>query len=655
MKDLFWTLYSKLDAVAQGLRVVYEVSNRIGLRRDFRDSSGTKLGSLFPLAEIWMPVQAEVRTLLNDYITDEEQGVASGRNPISSINEVLREGKYTRDRTKPVFRFADTDMKLTSKALREHENELTRVLKDTVPGLVQGSSESAVQATLSAVGTDDRLLGTGQHHRLLVHPDAFHVSVLFQPTLAFMDRIVDVLPSGLEAGRASSFVLDEFVLKVYLPQLEDKVSELFHQAVTSPDAFQPDTTSTKLSTQPLVKASVQLLALINSLCAMLRNTPFHRESYSRLILTVIVQFYQRCSDRFQDLVVLNNSRDMDGISHVALAAKWAQKSELIPCLTEMYNVVLDDNAVAKRLQLCRQESHLESSLLGERFVAKNELVQSTRNLASLASLYHSITWFATQLNVLKSAPEGVLSPTTPQKLEPLSATTPFFTTYASCVATERTIEAAFILGYGAKTYEQLSESILYTIRGDIRCRVLHHLDLALRHGNYRIVSEVSEPDPHIVDLNAELATCDDFSSTTLPEKERRFVFEGLSHLMESLLITNARHIRAMNMNGIKKMFRNILALQQNIKTIAQESQHTEFERAKRYYSFFSLSPSDLLDTIRRKQEFTFDEYKVVLDLLCGVDPSQGDKAVGQASNRDYNMYVIELHGLELETSVDDTN
>lgn len=30
MKDFFWTLYSKLDAVAQGMRVVYEVSNRIG-------------------------------------------------------------------------------------------------------------------------------------------------------------------------------------------------------------------------------------------------------------------------------------------------------------------------------------------------------------------------------------------------------------------------------------------------------------------------------------------------------------------------------------------------------------------------------------------------------------------------------------------------
>lgn len=133
----------------------------------------------------------------------------------------------------PVFRFADTDMKFTNKALRKHEDELTRVLKDTMPGLVQGVSENAVQTTLSNVGTDDRLLvGAGQHHRLLIKPDAFHVSILFQPTLAFLERVAEVLPSGVESAKSSSAVLDEFVLKVYLPQLEEKVSSLFHQAVT---------------------------------------------------------------------------------------------------------------------------------------------------------------------------------------------------------------------------------------------------------------------------------------------------------------------------------------------------------------------------------------------------------------------------------------
>ena len=122
---------------------------------------------------------------------------------------------------------------------------------------------------------------------------------------------------------------------------------------------------------------------------MLRTTPFHRESYSRLILTVIAQFYQKCSDRFQDLISLGSSPNEDS-PRIALAAQWAQKSELIPCLTEMFNTALDNAALTKQIQLCKQESHLEANLLGDRLVAKDELIPSTKNLASLASLYHSI-------------------------------------------------------------------------------------------------------------------------------------------------------------------------------------------------------------------------------------------------------------------------
>lgn len=137
--------------------------------------------------------------------------------------------------------------------------------------------------------------------------------------------------------------------------------------------------------------------------------------------------------------------------------------------------------------------------------------------------------------------------------------------------------------------------------------------------------------------------------------------------MQSLLVSKAKYIRATNANGIKKMLRNILALQQNIKTIALENRHVEFERAKMYYALFALtlpvctvhiapiiennhSLQQLLDTIRKKQEFTFDEYKTILDLQCGVDPTLGEKGANQASDRNYSMYVIELHGLELENS-----
>ena len=42
----------------------------------------------------------QVRTLIHDYLTDEQQGSITGRNPISSINEILREGRYARDKGK---------------------------------------------------------------------------------------------------------------------------------------------------------------------------------------------------------------------------------------------------------------------------------------------------------------------------------------------------------------------------------------------------------------------------------------------------------------------------------------------------------------------------------------------------------------------------
>lgn len=67
---------------------------------------------------------------------------------------------------------------------------------------------------------------------------------------------------------------------------------------------------------------------------MLRTTPFHRENYSRLILGVVIQFYQRCSDRFHALTMVPPSSQIGG-QKMALGALWAQKSEMTPCLTEL--------------------------------------------------------------------------------------------------------------------------------------------------------------------------------------------------------------------------------------------------------------------------------------------------------------------------------
>ncbi|KAG7099005.1 hypothetical protein E1B28_000890 [Marasmius oreades] len=656
LRDFFWTLYSKMDALAQGLRVICEVANRIGSRKDFKDSFGTKLGTLFPLDDIWSSIQSEVRTLLYDYLTSEEESNIAGRNPVLSINEILRDGRFSRDKTKGVFRLADTDSRLTKKLLKTHEDALTQVIKDTMPGLVQASTETAVQSALSKVGTDDRALpGVGQHHKLLIKPNAFNVSVLFQPTLAWLERVAKVLPSDVANVRSSAGVLEEFVLKIYLPQLEEKVSDLFHQTVTGPEAFQADPLSRKLSPEPLVRASTHLMALVNSLCVILQTTPFHRESHSRLILGIIIQFYQRCSDRFQDLITTKPPTETALDPEVAVGAQWAQRSDFLTTLSELKALSILDSS--KKRVLLRQETELELGALGEGKISRNDLVVSVRNLGALACLYRSIVWFASELSTLKARPDDM--PPTPQNLEPLSAApfTPFTPLLPTLVPTPEinlplSKEMALRFQALVRTYDQLSDLILDTIRLDVRCRTMHYLDLAMRLGNYTIDTEAGEPDPHIIDLNSELGECNDLMATHLPKSSRDFIFAGLGQLMKSILISGARYLHRPNAFGIKKILRNVLALQQCVKAIATAEQAKDVDRVKKYYALFFKGPQDMIEGIRQEQTFTFDEYQVMLALQCGIDPNQSDNRASQSTDRNYSMYMIDLHGLEIEEATE---
>lgn len=60
--------------------------------------------------------------------------------------------------------------------------------------------------------------------------------------------------------------------------------------------------------------------------------------------------------------------------------------------------------------------------------------------------------------------------------------------------------------------------------------------------------------------------------------------------MESLLVSNARHVRSINKFGMTKVMQNILALQQSLRTIGGGHQVAHFDRARAYYTLYSRGP-----------------------------------------------------------------
>lgn len=113
---------------------------------------------------------------------------------------------------------------------------------------------------------------------------------------------------------------------------------------------------------------------------------------------------------------------------------------------------------------------------------------------------------------------------------------------------------------------------------------------AASQGNYMVEDAALEPDPHVVDLNAELATCDEIYADTVAPEQHKFLFEGLASLMDALVVSAVRRVRAINRHGVTKMLRNILALQQNLKNIVDEPLEVDFEKSKRFWELLSKEP-----------------------------------------------------------------
>lgn len=127
--------------------------------------------------------------------------------------------------------------------------------------------------------------------------------------------------------------------------------------------------------------------------------------------------------------------------------------------------------------------------------------------------------------------------------------------------------------------------------------------------NYVLIEKPNDPDGFVADLNGQLAECDECLASTLEAKERKSakcclvmcevfrliessnsnVLVGLPTLIDQLLISNARQIKCTNENGGEKLYRNVLALQQNLKNLGDIPLHVNLDRSKQYFGLLRLA------------------------------------------------------------------
>lgn len=164
--------------------------------------------------------------------------------------------------------------------MKAEQDELDDILQTSVPGLVSKSRQKTV--TMDDSQTKAGNSGTG--HKILIEPSVFNMGLLLPPSLSFIQRLKEVVPvdSDIAMSTLTSF-LDDFLVHVFLPQLDETVTDLCTLSFIAPDAFTEDPQWAKVSPRPIFKASIMALywseEFANSidrvqlnLCPLLRNS-----------------------------------------------------------------------------------------------------------------------------------------------------------------------------------------------------------------------------------------------------------------------------------------------------------------------------------------------------------------------------------------------
>ncbi|CUS10633.1 unnamed protein product [Tuber aestivum] len=645
--DLLWTLYSKFVAVMEGHRVIYDVVKGISRRDGSQDVASLAGGFM----EVWQLIQSEMRSLLHDYLTmaDSRSVSSSPKGIHHAINNIVT-GKTTRDKNKILFKLSSTDS--SSASIKKDQDDLESILKASVPGLV---SESLRPATTSSdINTSSDGAATG--HKLLIEPSVFNMGLLLPPSLAFLSRIKDIVPagSGIVLSTLTSF-LDDFLVNVFHPSLEDTIRDLFNQTTSDLDAFQQDPQWASVANKPVIKGATAFFGLITALCKMLDTIP-PDQAFGQLTIDLLNSYYEKCYEWYKELVARHRAAPEDGAApmlDMKRSAQWARVENIHSAMGDLWTGDKEAEAI-------RKETEVELKEQEGKALTPADLITDRKVINSLCILYSSMKWLASNVVQLRhvedtesfSRQEGGLSGRRKRRWTLISGESsmlldetakPIYLPMTAETAWEQPDKLTSSSGFDGvvNSFQELANTILFTLRAEARCHVLYYLGICMKEGNYCLDSPVNTPDSNILTLNADLVWFDEDISHLLRDKETKFLVKGLGAIIDHLLVANANYIRIINKEGVERMQLNILVLQQNLKNIETGG---ELVRASTFYALYAGGMENLIKTAKEgKIGFSYDDLKVLVELYFSEAMSnRRESASALQARRSLNENLLAL-------------
>ncbi|CRK12142.1 hypothetical protein BN1723_017265, partial [Verticillium longisporum] len=273
-----------------------------------REGAGNNSALLGSFKELWNLYQNEIRSLLHNYVTTDADVYQFSSSPKMGSNmngkkDVAREH---------LFKFAEADPKSVD-MVTEYE-ALEGIIRAAVPGLTDsrkpGADKKAIGRSNNIDGGNPRKSATAGYeskqnssgtHKSLVEPSVFNMSLLLPPTLVFLQRLRTIVPPGSDlASSALTSFLDNFLVNVFQPQLDETLGKLADTIFGETTSFTQDQEWMQVARKPVFKGTTAFFTVVMAFCKMLTTIP-PDQALSTLIIRQMMRYYDRCFGWFKSL------------------------------------------------------------------------------------------------------------------------------------------------------------------------------------------------------------------------------------------------------------------------------------------------------------------------------------------------------------------
>lgn len=392
--DLLWTLYGKFEAIAEGHRVFHEAIKAL-IRREGAGNNTALLGSF---KELWNLYQNEIRSLLHNYVTTDADVYQFSSTPRPGV---MVNGK-TGSARENLFKLSEADAK--SVEIVTEMEALDGIIRAAVPGLTSNARKGGAdkKAPLTGPRSETRK-GAGQAQqdsgaqKSLVEPSVFNMSLLLPPTLVFLQRLKSIVPPGsdLATSTLTSF-LDNFLVNVFQPQLDETLGKLSDTVFGEADAFQQDSDWNLVSKRPIFKGTTSFFTVVTAFCRMLGTIP-HDQALSALIITQMLRYFDRCFSWYKTLVTKaveeGSADDQQALRLSAVLA--TEQSEIQEMMLKLWSSdELDYDLIDKEIDILIDQTN-------QKRLDTSDIIQDRDTISSLCLLYTSMKWLSVKISGLR--------------------------------------------------------------------------------------------------------------------------------------------------------------------------------------------------------------------------------------------------------------